>query len=220
MMNQSVKMVQEWFMAERFAPGDRLPPERILAGRLGLSRAALRHGLGELEAAGLLLRQIGRGTFVRAGAGEAEPAPLAMPPGFPDCSPRHLLSARLAVEPPLARLAAREATRGDLDRVREAAAAAGASPDWDRFEEADHAFHRAIAAACRNPALLDLFDRLTAGRRAFDWGRLRERGRPPQGLEDHAGIVAALAARDAHAAEDSTRHHLMVEAATIFGLLV
>ena len=47
-------------------PGDRLPPERELAGQLGVSRMTLRQALDSLERRGLLQRSVGRrgGTFV------------------------------------------------------------------------------------------------------------------------------------------------------------
>src|SRR5688572_27234404 len=42
----------------------RLPPERALAEELGVSRRAIRHALGALEAEGRIIRQQGRGTFI------------------------------------------------------------------------------------------------------------------------------------------------------------
>ena len=52
----------------RLAPGDRLPSERELAERFGVSRMTLRQALGTLEAAGRVVRSQGRygGTFVSA----------------------------------------------------------------------------------------------------------------------------------------------------------
>jgi GntR family transcriptional regulator len=56
----------ERIAAGRLAAGDRLPPERELAGRLGVSRMTLRHALESLERRGLVARRVGRdgGTFV------------------------------------------------------------------------------------------------------------------------------------------------------------
>ena len=56
----------ERIAAGRLAAGERLPPERALAGRLGVSRMTLRHALESLERRGLVARRVGRdgGTFV------------------------------------------------------------------------------------------------------------------------------------------------------------
>ena len=64
--------IEEWLEGViargRLAPGDRLPPERELAGRLRVSRMTLRQALASLERRGLLARRVGRegGTFVDA----------------------------------------------------------------------------------------------------------------------------------------------------------
>lgn len=47
-----------------YKPGDRLPPERELAGRLGVSRTLVRQALKLLEAAGKVVSRMGSGTYV------------------------------------------------------------------------------------------------------------------------------------------------------------
>src|SRR5215472_7827040 len=79
----------------------RLPPERVLADEIGVSRRAVRQALDRLEAEGRVSRQQGRGTFVcdpRAHASDlaGELAKLT--------NPVDTLEARMAIEPSLARL--------------------------------------------------------------------------------------------------------------------
>ena len=60
----------------RLAPGDRLPPQRELAARLGLDFTTVARGYVEAGKRGLLESVVGRGTFVRRNAmvrGEAGP---------------------------------------------------------------------------------------------------------------------------------------------------
>lgn len=52
-----------------YAVGSQLPPEPELALTLGVSRTTLRDAVGRLEAQGLVVRQQGRGTYVRDRAG-------------------------------------------------------------------------------------------------------------------------------------------------------
>lgn len=50
-----------------YAPGDRLPSERVLAAEYGSARNTAREAIGLLQAEGLVDVQHGRGVFVRAG---------------------------------------------------------------------------------------------------------------------------------------------------------
>ena len=61
----------------RFAPGTRIPSERDLAERYGISRASVRESITELIEAGILFRTVGKGTFVSSGRpAAAAPAEL------------------------------------------------------------------------------------------------------------------------------------------------
>src|SRR5919206_3203554 len=61
---QIEEQVAEVIEAGGLRPGDRLPTERELARQLGISRMTLRQALDRLERRGLLVRIVGRGTFV------------------------------------------------------------------------------------------------------------------------------------------------------------
>ncbi|GHH55657.1 GntR family transcriptional regulator [Lentzea cavernae] len=66
--------------AGRLRPGDRLPPQRAFARRRRIAASTAARVYGELARRGLVVGEVGRGTFVRAGA--VEPA-LADPGGAP-----------------------------------------------------------------------------------------------------------------------------------------
>jgi len=62
-------------------PGDKLPTERELAAQAGVSRAVIRSVLDDLEARGVLLRQVGRGTFLTPSHATATDGPDHPSPG-------------------------------------------------------------------------------------------------------------------------------------------
>ena len=70
--------------AQRLAPGDRLPPIRELARRLGVNRDTVALAYEALAEAGVVEASVGRGTFVaERSAPRAAAAPVAPPPLSP-----------------------------------------------------------------------------------------------------------------------------------------
>ena len=76
------------------SPGERLPPERELAGKLGVSRGELRKALSALESEGVVERHVGRGTFLRAAADTCERCGSSAPAGSPQSLSRRRRSSR------------------------------------------------------------------------------------------------------------------------------
>ena len=196
---------------QRLQPGERLPPERELARRLGVSRSAVREAMRSLE----LLRVIeicpGRGTFLSA------TAPLTILPGTVGSPAAHadLLELRLLIEPQIAALAAQRATPEELGEGRHLLAAQAARVAAGRTgTDADMAFHRLLCRMARNAVLLQLQDGLAVVLRA---GRDLVRalpGRPPASLREHEAILAAIEAREPdHAQERMVAHLTAVRAA-------
>ncbi|MFB4317117.1 PLP-dependent aminotransferase family protein [Actinomadura sp. 21ATH] len=66
--------------AGRLRPGERLPPQRAFARRHGIANSTAIRVYGELARRGLVVGEVGRGTFVRAAAPAAAPA-LTEPAG-------------------------------------------------------------------------------------------------------------------------------------------
>lgn len=187
----------------------RLPPERVLAARLGISRSELRQTLARLESEGRIWRHVGRGTFV----GERPAAPLdAMPQITRMTNPSEVMEVRLIIEPPTARLAALHATPDDIAFMEHCTRRGGTAGDTGTFEHWDGALHRRIAQAARNNFLLAIFDVVNGVRRDELWGRLKEatlthRRRAAYGRQ-HDALVALIRDRDAAGAEAAMREHL------------
>jgi GntR family transcriptional regulator, uxu operon transcriptional repressor len=135
--------------------GGRLPAERILASMLGVSRASLREALIALELGGFIDVRGGSGLYLGAAPDSAARVPEAGP------GPFEVLSARRLIEPEAAAMAARVATEAAIDALRAAAAELERHQhDKAGCERADRAFHRAIARATGNSALLGVVEYL------------------------------------------------------------
>jgi hypothetical protein len=126
-----------------------------------------------LEHEGVIVRHVGRGTFL------AE-APLAPRPGAPpDTSPAEIMQVRLVLEPPVAALAARVATQTDLDRIGRCLDRGGETDGFETFESWDARLHRAIAEAAHNGLLMSMFDVMNTARQLPVWGSLKRRTSTP-----------------------------------------
>ncbi|HMO07113.1 MAG TPA: FadR/GntR family transcriptional regulator [Paracoccaceae bacterium] len=192
-----------------FQNNDRLPPERSLSERFGVSRGDLRKALAALEADGLIWRHVGRGTFI----GARPVLNLADATYLGElASPSQVMTARIAIEPELARLAAVTRARADIEAIRHWARRCRIADDWRSYEAADNNLHHAIARATHNKLLLYLFDMLNTVRRSTVWGQKRATRRPPPdhfSLDQHDAIHDAIEARNADLAARLMRQHLV-----------
>lgn len=194
--------------AGEFAPGDRLPPERELARKLGVSRPVLREALVTLEISGSVEVRGGSGCFVIG-------APSTMPPAFTDGgpSPFEVIHARSVIEGETARLAAEKATPEDVSNLEETIAMMRADIASGRdTRETDRLFHVRLAEIAGNSVLAgivgDLWDHMTAP--VFD--RLGAnsglRDTDTMTVTEHVRIIEAVRARDVQGARDAMAVHL------------
>jgi GntR family transcriptional repressor for pyruvate dehydrogenase complex len=202
---------------QELRPGDRLPAERELARRLGVSRPVLREALRALALMKVVDIRQGTGTYVTS----LEPRQLISHLDFAFSSDTVALAkvfeARRVVESGNVRFAAQRLSDSDLDRL---AALLGelrdSLDDPQRFSELDIAFHDAICAAADNFMLaqfMTIIDTLGRVSRQRTGGR---RGVREVAADDHGRILEALHAHDPDSAERAMRAHLdHVEAALV-----
>lgn len=211
----ALEELRELIGSEKYAPGDRLPPERDLMVRLGVTRTVLRKALDTLEREGAIWRHVGKGTFVASQAVGSSLAEMTR-----QVSPVQLTRARLALEPAIAREAALHATSEAVAALRLARDRALHADSWDDYEAQDDAFHRSLAEATGNVLLVALFDNLNDVKRAVAWNTVvRSSDRPSSdhpSYADHENIFAAIEARDPAAAHAAMSNHLSSVAARLF----
>jgi len=193
-------------------PGSRLPTERQLAIDLGVSRGDIRHALAALEADGLISREVGRGTFLRAATAGDLPAHLGRQPAGTDFAPADVMTIRRLLEPQAMPLVVIWATARDFSEMERCLVGGDAAASYEEFETWDLALHRCIMAAANSPLLAALYGVVESARHGQVWGDLKRRSTSRQRRDlyqaDHRAIVEALGARDADAAVEAMRRHL------------
>jgi GntR family transcriptional repressor for pyruvate dehydrogenase complex len=202
--------IRELALAEGLDAGDRLPSERELARRLGVSRTSLREALTMLRIEGVIEVQHGNGIYLLRSPAEIVPPispDLALQnPGLPA-----LGEVRNTLEALAAELAA--ARRDDRDLAAMVAAIrtmdAGVRQSEDGIE-GDRMFHAAIMSAARNPVLAELMGSLAEGAAQIAAASLARSGQPPRSLAAHRLILDAIIVRDSELARRLMREHLDV----------
>lgn len=194
------------------SPGDKLPSERVLQERFGISRFALREGLARLSALGIIRIVHGKGAFVAETVSSASLGNVLLPAlsSHPGNSLRDLFEARLLIERELAFRAAERRTEQHLQTLETILdQTAGALADPEQFGELDYDFHRTVAAAAGNVFLMKMLDVLTQHMRDFLARHAHSAESRGKALKTHRDIVECIRARDSEGAAVTMEGHLV-----------
>jgi GntR family transcriptional repressor for pyruvate dehydrogenase complex len=203
---QVAEQISDWIAENGLREGDRLPPERELAARLGVSRATLSQALVALEVVGVVAVRHGDGTVLTDAVGSAKitDAIRAHADRLPE-----IIEARDALETKLAALAAVRRTAEDLSRIR------SALDDMERDIESggrgvdgDERFHGAVTAAAHSPLLAQMMDTISELIRETRIESLSQPGRPRDSLAGHRRIADAIEAGDIAVAASAMHDHV------------
>jgi GntR family transcriptional repressor for pyruvate dehydrogenase complex len=202
-------------------PGDRLPSVRELSDHFSVATPTMREALRLLEMAGNLDIRHGSGIFVR----RPESRLMLTNPYARSLDTRtilDLLEARLIIEPPIAELAARNASKTQLDYL------AGLLEDAEKHLSGQDAadailgvanmrFHRGIAEGADNAILADVVFTLTEVHIKEQMAVLDLYNNRRRDHDQHKQIFDALVRRDAAGARDLMTGHLADVVAVVRG---
>ncbi|MDQ1289032.1 MAG: GntR family transcriptional regulator, transcriptional repressor for pyruvate dehydrogenase complex [Actinomycetota bacterium] len=209
--------IEEQIASGRLRAGDRLPAERDLAAALGVSRVAVREAMRVLQAMGLITQGTGSGresgTLLTAAPGEALTRLIRMHVLVASVGSHDLISARITLERESARLAASAASAEDHEQLADALRALedpATSPV--AFNDADTAFHVAIARASGNSLVAELTTALRNAMRVPLLERLEGdadfAATAAQLSAEHRAVYEALLAGDGDRAADLVQAHI------------
>ena len=205
-----VERIQQSILSGRLRAGDRLPPQRELAGNLGVSPTVVREALKTLAERGLLETRAGVGTFIVGPSHDNVAQSLALQCELCDVSFEQLYEIRKLFEVPMAGLAAQRAKPQHIERLEEVFQQLKASrEDVNAHIAADFELHLTLADATGNPlfrmltfSLMEILQR----NRAFvflaapdSWSR---------SLREHGQLCECVQRGDANGARRAMLQHL------------
>jgi DNA-binding FadR family transcriptional regulator len=206
--DQATAQIKQYIIAQKLAPGDRLPTETQLAETFGISRLSVREATKALEFLGIVESKTGVGLSVGRIDMERVTEHLGFHTGLLDVDPLQLIDSRVIVETGvLPHVARNMASDESIERrLRELAERFHAARNLKTWIELDIQFHRTLLEASGLAPLVAFGDLL----HVF-FQRFRESVKKAEwkaGAESHQRIVDNLAKGDVVAATAELRKHI------------
>jgi GntR family transcriptional repressor for pyruvate dehydrogenase complex len=208
--DEAITKIKEMIVRGELSPGSRLPPEKDLAERLGLSRSSMREAVKALEVIRVLDVRRGDGTYVTS----LEPKLLLEAVSFvvdlhDDASMLEVFAVRRVLESHATRLAAQEAGDQELEDLDAELGGIGPETGIEALIEHDVRFHGGIARLAGNDYLASLLDSLTSQTvRARIWRGLTQEGAVDRTLAEHRAILDAIKDHDVDLAAALAHVHI------------
>jgi GntR family transcriptional regulator, transcriptional repressor for pyruvate dehydrogenase complex len=208
-----VEQVRNLIHKGRLRPGQRLPSERDLAERFGVSRVTVRDALRSLETMGLVDIRVGAagGAFITA------PSVQVVGEGIRDMlmtgniSPEQVAEVRLIVELGIVDLANARASDTDVAALKDVCSRSEEALGRGKYDVAlSTEFHSVLASATHNPAV-EMVAALFRGPLSMHVVRAKEDPEVShkRSVDEHIRLTAALEARDLPEARRVMAEHLL-----------
>ena len=207
--NEIILQLRDLMNNKNLEPGDKLPSERTLSEKFGVSRSSVREEIHKLEFYGILVSKPQSGTFV------AEIGQVAMngmvndilrldEPDF-----KSLVETRILLELKTVRLAARRRTGDDLELMKNALDAYREKVEngEDAVQE-DLLFHLAIAKASGNSTMNTFMLIITPEILTnFEKYHVCDKNMAFRGIQEHQDIFDAIKEQNPQLAKEKMKVH-------------
>jgi len=207
-----VDQIKTLIRTNRLRPGDRLPSERELCERMGVSRVTVREALRILEAGGLVEIRVGArgGAFVTTPSSERLGAGLADLITLAPVTAVEVTEARLVFELGIIPTIVERATDEDVEDLHQLTRAHVTDLRQGEYTMAKSAEFHVRVAACTHNAAIEMLVHSFHGPLLMS---LREAATAAplmgqRGVYEHRDLVEAIAARDVAAATEIMHRHL------------
>ncbi len=192
--------------------GDRLPSERELIRRLGVSRTSVREALRTLEAQGILEVQPGRGAFIVSDGRQKDfLAPILNWLSDHQRDMLDIIEVREAIESKAVYLAAQRAAEDDLHELESVLGQMErhvTRGEVDKATELDRVFHRMLCDVSGNNFLRTLADNILQALAEPRYSILVVPGRAEVSLAEHRAILDGIRTSDPDAAVAAMLAHM------------
>jgi GntR family transcriptional repressor for pyruvate dehydrogenase complex len=210
-----IRQIEGLILRGILRPGERLPAERELSEKMGVSRPSLREALSDLQDRGLLTSRAGAGVYVADVLGSAFSPALVRLFASHDAAVFDYIAFRRDLEGLAAERAARLGSDTDLkviDAIFHKMEAAHSKRNPAEEAQLDADFHLSIIEASHNIIMLHMMRSMyQLLREGVFYNRqimFKQRTTRTTLLDQHRAINSALQARDATGARDAVSAHL------------
>lgn len=212
----AVEQIKGLILSRKYAPGDRLPPERVLAEQLGISRPSLREALRILKVMGFIDIKAGDGIYVKgvdfSPYIESINTSISSRLQLEEDSFIKLWRVRKILEVGMIEFLPRRITTPFLNSLRYCIEEMERNmEDPDLFISSGIRFHRLIAEAGQNEILILLWDTLANLIRRSHDKIYRISRSPKRSLMSHKRIYSALKRRNIQKAIEAMKKHMEEE---------
>ncbi|MFO1141089.1 MAG: FadR/GntR family transcriptional regulator [Amaricoccus sp.] len=202
-----------------YPANQKLPSEKVLAEEFGVSRPILREALERLREQGLVHSRQGAGSFVR----EVKSVPLGFARVETIADIQRCYEFRICIETMAARLAAARRGNEALDELATALSLMeGATESQTHREDADFAFHLAVAKAANNQyfeaSMRALREHIYVGMKLHGQSLMTDGAKALKSVfGEHSAIFAAIRDGDGETAAQLMNEHLVHSRGRLFG---